>query len=235
MPQAVTTIGGFPVEVIRKPIKHLYLRVKAPGRVVISAPKRCSQQAINDVLAQRHDWIIAKQQQWAEQVRQRQQAQREQESLGPSLLFEGQRYPMTVNAEASNNSVTLQNEVITVNIKPTPNNGVEKVTERWYRQQLTEKIEQLLLTWQPIMAVAASGFGIRKMKTRWGSCNIVSKKIWLNLELVKVHPQCLEYVVVHELTHLYERYHNARFYRLMDQFLPDWKERRHRLNYQQPI
>jgi len=125
----------------------------------------------------------------------------------------------------------VDDEIIVQLAQPDDESAVTQRLERWYRSQLKQQISELLLHWQPIMQVQASDFGVRKMKTRWGSCNIRTKKIWLNFDLVKKSPQSLEYVVVHELTHLYERYHNARFYALMDKFLPDWSERRHRLNH----
>ncbi|MBA9082147.1 putative metal-dependent hydrolase [Micrococcus aloeverae] len=68
------------------------------------------------------------------------------------------------------------------------------------------------------------------MKTKWGTCMAHSRTIWINPELAKKNPRCLEYIVVHELTHLHERSHNRRFTKLMDQFLPDWRARRDELN-----
>jgi hypothetical protein len=67
------------------------------------------------------------------------------------------------------------------------------------------------------------------MRSRWGTCNIRARRIWLNLELAKYPPECLEYVVVHEMVHLLERSHNARFKSLMDRFLPDWRARKRTL------
>ncbi len=103
---------------------------------------------------------------------------------------------------------------------------------RWkaQRRELRQAIPPLLAKWQPVIGVEARAWGIRRMKTRWGSCNVVAKRIWLNLELANRPPECLEYVVVHELVHLLERRHNARFYGFMDLYLPDWKALRKVLN-----
>ena len=73
------------------------------------------------------------------------------------------------------------------------------------------------------MSVKVTEFGVKKMKTRWGSCNIKVKRIWLNLELAKKSIECIEYIVVHEMTHLLERRHNQRFTAFMDTFLPEWR------------
>jgi len=99
------------------------------------------------------------------------------------------------------------------------------VLTEWYRAELKREIPKLIEKWQRIMKVDVRDFGVKRMKTRWGTCNIRAKRIWLSLELAKKDPKCLEYVVVHEMVHLLERLHNKRFYRLMDQFLPDWRER----------
>jgi len=101
----------------------------------------------------------------------------------------------------------------------------ESVLIEWYRAELKREIPKLIEKWQRIMKVDVREFGVKRMKTRWGTCNIRAKRIWLSLELAKKDPKCLEYVVVHEMVHLLERLHNKRFYRLMDQFLPDWRER----------
>jgi predicted metal-dependent hydrolase len=107
---------------------------------------------------------------------------------------------------------------------------------RWkaQRRELRRAIPPLLAKWQPVIGVEARAWGIRRMKTRWGSCNVVAKRIWLNLELANRPPECLEYVVVHELIHLLERHHNARFYGFMDLHLPDWKALRKKLNSEAP-
>jgi hypothetical protein len=106
----------------------------------------------------------------------------------------------------------------------------QRVLECWYREQLRGQIPALLAQWQPVLGVAAAEWGIKKMKTRWGSCNIRARRVWFNLELAKKPARCLEYVVVHELVHLLERNHNARFKTLMDQHLPTWRTCREELN-----
>ena len=106
----------------------------------------------------------------------------------------------------------------------------EKVKNRQNSSQLEDKIIEYAMRWEPIMKVHANGFTIRDMKTRWGSCSIHSKKIRMNLQLAVKPEECVEYVLVHELCHLLEPSHNQRFYDLMSQFLPDWRERKQKLN-----
>ena len=97
------------------------------------------------------------------------------------------------------------------------------VVDEWYRQQVKEEASPLIQKWERKMGVSVENFTVRKMKTRWGSCTPASRTIRLNLELAKKSPECLEYVIVHELAHLLEPSHNSRFVALMDQFLPEWK------------
>ena len=106
----------------------------------------------------------------------------------------------------------------------------EQVLQRWYREQLKALIPPLLEKWQSVLGVQVADWGIKKMKTKWGACNIDARRIWLNLELAKKPVQCLEYIIVHELVHLLERHHNDRFQKLMDQFMPQWRLHREELN-----
>jgi len=106
----------------------------------------------------------------------------------------------------------------------------ERLLRRWYREQLAALVPPLLDKWQPVLGVQVADWAIKKMKTRWGSCNAAARRIWLNLELAKKPVQCLEYIVVHELVHLLERYHNDKFIAMMNMFLPQWRSRRSELN-----
>jgi predicted metal-dependent hydrolase len=91
-------------------------------------------------------------------------------------------------------------------------------------------IPVLIAKWEKVMAVEVKEFGIKKMKTKWGTCSIDAQRIWLNLELAKKPSNCLEYIIIHEMTHLLERNHNTRFVALMNQFMPNWKEVKEELN-----
>ena len=107
----------------------------------------------------------------------------------------------------------------------------ERVLQRWYRQQLKELIPPMIEKWEAIIGVKVAAWGVKKMKTKWGSCNSEARRIWLNLELAKKPLQCLEYIVVHEMVHLLQRHHNDRFTALMDELLPNWRLHRDELNH----
>ncbi|MCX6629223.1 MAG: DUF45 domain-containing protein [Candidatus Solibacter sp.] len=105
-----------------------------------------------------------------------------------------------------------------------------RILHRWYRQQLRQIIAPMMEKWQPVLGVPATECRIKKMKTRWGTCNEDARRIWLNLELAKKPVQCIEYVMVHELVHLLERHHSDRFVAIMDRNLPQWRVLRQELN-----
>jgi predicted metal-dependent hydrolase len=104
------------------------------------------------------------------------------------------------------------------------------ILQRWQREQLRDRIARLVAKWEPRIGREVAGWRIRRMKTKWGSCNRETAQLWFNLELAKKHPRCLEYIVVHEMAHLLERSHGERFTTLMGTLLPDWQERRDELN-----
>ena len=106
----------------------------------------------------------------------------------------------------------------------------EKIMLEWYREELKNLIPSYIEKWEPIMGVKVEDFGVKQMKTKWGSCNIGAKRIWINLELAKKTPRCLEYIVVHEMVHLLERKHNDIFKGYMDKFLPNWRSIKAELN-----
>jgi predicted metal-dependent hydrolase len=121
----------------------------------------------------------------------------------------------------------------TLSMQVRPGTDTEKrleILNAWYRCQLQNQLPGLLAQWEPVVGVQAAECRIKRMKTRWGTCNITARRIWLNLELAKKPPECLEYILVHELVHLHERHHNERFRTLMDRYLPSWRLHRDRLN-----
>ncbi|MCA1766882.1 MAG: M48 family metallopeptidase, partial [Idiomarina sp.] len=197
-------INEIPVTVKSKRIKNMYLRVRAPsGDVEVSAPKQCSLNEIERWLFERHDWLIKQRQRISKQPSQPEL----QFVSGEEHKLWGKSYTLNVVEKKRGTGVEQSDEKLSLIALPHYNSVKrQRVMNHWYREQLTREVETLLAIWQPRMRAFSSGFGIRIMKTRWGSCNISSKKIWLNLELVKKPVECLEYVVVHELTHLFERY-----------------------------
>lgn len=218
------SLNGVPVELIRKPVKNLYIRVYPPdGRVVVSVPRMMGRKALSDFLLSKSGWI-SKQHNKLRVAGQ----QKPYEFLnGEYHLYEGKKYGLEVHSHKGPAEVYIDGSGIIMLVKNDYDREKRRaVLEGWYRQKLGEKLPPLISSWQKIMNVDLSEFRIRRMKTRWGTCNIKEKRIWLSLELAKYPDSILEYILVHEMVHLLERKHNARFYGLMDKYLPDWKKRK---------
>lgn len=223
------TINGMAVEVVRKAIKNLHLGVYPPhGRVRVAAPLAVSDDAVRLAVIGKLGWIKRQQAKFEAQPRQ----SRREMVAGESHYFLGRRYRLRVIEHDGAGQVVMRNTaLIDLHIRPDATAAQrEAVLLRWHRERLKALIPPLLEKWQPIIGVQVSKWGIKKMKTKWGSCNIDARRIWLNLELAKKPPQCLEYIMVHELVHLLERRHNDRFAGLMDTFMPTWRACRDQLN-----
>ncbi len=222
-------IRGLLVEITRKDIKNLHVGVYPPnGRVRVAAPRRLDDDAVRLAIVSRLGWIRRQQKSFQKQKR---QSQREM-LTGESHYFNGQRYRLDVIEQDGPPSVRLaDNTTIELKVRPESDRGKrEAILQSWYRQHLQEQIPPLLAKWEPQVGVNVAEARIKRMKTLWGSCNAEAQRIWLNLELIKKPPQCLEYIMVHEMVHLLERYHNDRFRQLMDTLMPGWQLIRDELN-----
>ncbi|WP_041718949.1 M48 family metallopeptidase [Desulfurivibrio alkaliphilus] len=223
------TVAGFRVEVVRKDIKNLHLGVYPPhGRVRVAAPLVVSDEAVRLAVLDKLGWI---KQRKAEFERQPRQSRREMVS-GESHYFLGRRYRLRVHERPGPARVAVRGvDNLELFVRPgLSSEQREEILHRWYRAQLKELIPPLLEKWQDALGVEASDWGIKKMKTKWGSCTVAARRIWFNLELARKPVQCLEYIMVHELLHLLERHHNERFSELMNRHLPLWKNYRAMLN-----
>ena len=226
-------IRGISVEVIHKAIKNLHVGVYPPsGRVRVAAPLYLDDEAVRLAVISRLGWIRRKQAEFEQQER---QSQREFVT-GESHYFQGRRYRLKVIEYDGRPTVRLlNNRTIELRTRPCDSREArEAVMWHWYRYQLRDRLPALLAKWEQKVGVTVEDLRIRKLKTRWGTCNIKAKRIWLNLELVKKPVSCLEYIMVHEMVHLRERTHNERFRTLMDQLLPQWRLHRDVLN-QSPL
>ncbi|MDD1615035.1 MAG: metal-dependent hydrolase [Methylococcaceae bacterium NSP1-2] len=223
------TIGQFTVEVVRKDIKNLRLGVYPPdGNLKMSVPLSMKEDTVRLFIMAKTAWIIKQQAKFTVQTR---YPQREYIS-GETCYFKGRGYELNVIYHPHAPKVALRHNTH-LDLYVPHNSQLEKreqVLIAWYRQALKAKIPELIHKWQPIIGVTVRDWGVKRMKTKWGTCNINAARIWLNLELIKKPEHCLEYVVVHEMVHLLERHHNARFTAYMDQFLPHWRSHKHELN-----
>ncbi len=221
-------VSGIPVEVVRKDIKNLHLGVYPPqGRVRVAAPLHLDDEAVRLAVISRVGWIRRQQAGFEQQARQ----SRREMITGESHYVQGRRYRLNVIEHDGPASVSLPNNTtMELRVRPgTDRDQREAVLHRWYRQRLRKQIPELVAKWEPKVGVTVAEWGIKKMKTRWGTCNVAARRIWLNLELARKPASCLEYILVHEMVHLLDRHHNDRFRAYMDQFMPQWRLHREEL------
>ena len=216
-------VGGISVEVVRKDIKHLHLGVYPPeGRVRVAAPLRLDDEAVRlAVIRRKRDGFL----------KQERQSRREFVS-GESHYFEGRRYRLDVIQSSGPVGIRLRgNAWIEMRVRSaTGRDTREAMLYAWYRAGLRERFPAWAAKWEPRIGVRVAEWRIRRMKTRWGTCNPAARRIWLNSELAKKPLSCIEYVVVHEMVHLVEPAHNDRFREILDRVMPQWRLRAEELN-----
>jgi predicted metal-dependent hydrolase len=225
-------IGGIPVEVVLKDIKNIHLSVHPPtGRVRISAPAWVKLETIRVYAISKLDWIKKQQGKLQSQERETRREYIDRES---HFLW-GRRYLLKVNEAAQVPVVELKHNQMVLTVRPgSEMDKREEIVYAWYRDELRNALTPLIDKWGTLLGVHANRIIIRRMKTKWGSCNPRSRNIHLNTELAKKPRECLEYIIVHELVHLLESTHNAGFVSLMDKSLPQWRQIRDELN-QEPL
>ncbi|KVV62917.1 metal-dependent hydrolase [Burkholderia cepacia] len=221
-------LGNLHVDVVRKDIKHVHLSVYPPdGHVRISAPLHMTSDIIRVYAISRLDWIRRQQRKLLSQEREtaREYLNRE------SHYVWGKRYLLRIVEAEGPSTVRLKHSTLELVLRP--DSDVSKRREAldaWYRQQIREAVPRLLEKWESSLGVKARRILVQHMKTKWGSCNPATGNIRLNTDLACKPPECLEYILVHELLHLIEPTHNARFQSMMDQFMPHWQQVRDSLN-----
>jgi predicted metal-dependent hydrolase len=222
------TVRGIDIDVIYKDIKNLHIGVYPPlGRVRVAAPVRLDDDRVRLAVIQRLPWIRKQR----AQLRSAERQTKREMITGESHYVWGIRLRLKVVERPGRAHVEIDGERLRLYVPTGTNNEARlAILQQWERAQLRDRIPGLIEKWEPVVGRAVPKWSIRRMKTKWGSCNRESGHIWFNLELTKKHPDCLEYIVVHEMTHLLERNHGERFTTLMDQFMPNWRARRASLN-----
>lgn len=223
------TVNGITVDVIYKDIKNIHLAVYPPaGRVRIAVPLKTNEDAIKLFVITRLAWIKRKQSEFKNQERQSPREFKNRESH----YFFGKRYLLNIIEEEAPPKIVLRSKTyIDLYVRPNTDAGRKyEIMNEWYRKQIKLIIPDLIVKWEKKIGVQVEDWQVKIMKTKWGACNIEKKRIWINLELAKKPIHCLEYIIVHEMIHLLERYHNQQFIDYMDKFLPNWKQYKSELN-----
>ncbi len=222
------TVAGIEIAITRKKIRNLNLRISLPdAEVKVSAPWRYSVAHIEKFIWQKIDWI-KKSRDHVLKLRDAGKIILPKKFIsGEEHYFCGEKFILEVVQNSSSNRIQIEGNKIYLQVKNLSNFAQrQKIFDDFYRASLREKIPPLIAKYEIKMNTKVKNFGIKKMKTRYGTCNIEARRIWLSLELAKRTPQFLESVVVHEMVHFFERRHNKNFYDLMNKFMPDWRRER---------
>lgn len=215
---AIICVNGLEVEVQRKQIKHLYLRIGNPeGRIRITCPQGFPEKRIRDFVLSRMDWI---------NTRLRKPDRSEQ--VWPPLVQQvwGKQVPVLIDRRASAYAIRLAHGGLEV-AAPAPLETVvwERLLSALFRNLAEKAAGAKISEWSSRLGLGSISFGVRRMKSRWGTCYPARRRIILNSKIAAHPPCCLEEVIVHELLHFFEPNHSSRFYALMDKHLPDWRSR----------
>jgi len=221
-------LGDIAVDVIRKDIKNVHLSVYPPnGTVRISAPSRMRLDTIRVFAIAKLNWIKEQQKHFQEQERETPREYSERESH----YVWGKRCLLRVVERDHGPLIELTHGRMLLNVRPgADSTRMQAIVEKWYREEIRKAVPPLVTKWQPLLGVHVDRFFVQRMKTKWGSCSPHTRSIRLNTDLAKKPPECLEYIVVHEMVHLIERTHNAVFVATMDRVMPQWRFYRDQLN-----
>ena len=221
-------LGDLVITVELKDIKNIHLSVYPPiGMVHISAPAKMNLDTIRVFAISKLKWIKKQQEEFSKQQREtpREYLTRE------SHYFLGERYLLKVFQHNASPKIILKKKEIQMFVRPeTSQEKRQEILDEWYRTELKRIIPPMIETWENKIGVKSNDYGIKKMRTKWGTCNHNAKRIWLNLELAKKPLECIEYIVVHELIHIIEPSHDKKFISLLEFHLPKWKFYRDELN-----
>lgn len=221
-------LGDMQIEVVRKDIKNLHLSVLPPkGRVRIAAPHHMNLDTIRVFAISKIAWIKSQQRKMLSQER---EAPREYLDRESHYVW-GRRYLLKRVEKEAAPFIELKHSRLVMQVRPGCDEvRSQEILDGWYREQLRNALPPLISKWSPVIGVGVGRVFVQRMKTKWGSCNPSSGSIRLNTDLAKKPPECLEYILVHEMAHLIEPTHNPRFVALMDVLLPAWRSLRDKLN-----
>lgn len=210
------------VEVHRKRIRHLYLRLGTePDVIRVSAPRQVPDAQIHAFVTSREAWIRHQRSKVA-----RRPPRLDGDQLPEVLHLLGRPHRLVERPEPGRRraAVHVRDEAIHLSVPADHPAAGREALRRHCRTRLADILAERVPWWAERMGLPLPEWRIRRMKSRWGTCNIRARRIWLNLELVRMPPAVIDLVIVHELAHLIERGHNARFYGIMDVHYPAWRE-----------
>lgn len=224
----ILNVGSLQIQIVRKKVKRLYLTVKAPNAdIIMNVPLRISLKEIMNFAESRLEWMRFH----IERILSTEWVPEKKVQTGEEYYFLGKKYPLRVTTVSGRERLVLENGIFEMSVKPRSSKKKrQKLMEEWYRERVREILPDLISKWENRMGLKIKSFTVKKLKSTWGICHVNDRTISFSLGLGKVPMEGIEYVVVHELVHLFELHHSRRFYSLMTKYLPTWKKDRETLN-----
>ena len=217
------------IQIIRKDVKNIILKVKPTCEVILTAPLLTTDEHIEYILKKRENWINKKIAFYQEYDK----PQKKEYVSGENVKYLGKNYRLKI-IQSEDESIKLQRGYIQIFIKDTDNfEKKKKLLNEWYLLKSQNYFKKIIAKYSKLLNVEIQNIRIRQMKTRWGSCNSHKSYINLNIELIKKPSYAIEYVIFHELTHLIYPNHSKEFYNYLTTYMPDWKKRKERLELPQ--
>jgi len=220
--------GGIEIKVVKKRMKNTRIVISPDGEVRISTSLRVSDDEIQKLLESKYEWIRKHRQRLL---------LREKETINKYIdgevgMFLGNRYILKVVENTGIDEITLKDgKYIEMFTKFEAVSGKnKKIYLEWQKNELTKILKEYVPKWEGITSLKVEEWSIRKMRTRWGSCNTRSRKIIFNLDLIKKKPEFIDYVVLHEIVHIKIPNHGSEFKAMLDKYIPTWREIRKEAN-----
>ena len=201
----------------RKGMKNIYLRVEKTGDIIVKAPLRTPNYVVKKLIYENLSELKRRKNNILNSL-----PKKREYKTGETHFIFGKELPIEV-VNSNKNTLIITEEKIVLVVKD-ENQDREKIFQKGIREKLRQQSLYFIKKYEPIMNVKANELRIKKMNTRWGTCNLEAKRIWINEELVKYPISCLEHIVVHELTHLLEINHTPRFYKLLEYYYPEYRQ-----------
>lgn len=218
-------LQGLDIDLVQKKMRNIYIRIYAGGKIKVTAPLRIAVSDIEKFIVSKIDWIKSRQEKLKNHQPEFLKKVKPKYLDGENHYFFGKEYQLQIVENEGKTRVLLDGNFIKIYVRK--NSTIKKrrkIFLEWQRAKIKELAPFYIAELEKKMGVKVANFGVKLMKTRWGTCNIKDRRIWLNLELAKKPLICLEYIITHEMVHLLERNHTKKFYAYMDQFMPSWKE-----------
>lgn len=219
-------VDGLTIILQYKDVQNISIRINKEGRVLVGLPYYGAKARALDFVREKADWLHKHLEKRAEQ----ELPVPDNGFDGTNIWLWGKHYT-AVFVKATEEKVLLRGQELLFTYKGSLTERKKQLlVERFYWQCLKEMLEKSLAQWQPRLGLYANSWKLQRLKSKWGRCNIISKELLFNVSLVHRPLSCLEYVVLHELAHLYEASHNQRFQNFLSRYMPDWKDKRKLVN-----